>query len=85
MEPDGTAVDRAAAARRIVEEVAARGAFYEAVGIVDGGVGGGDPTSADERFSVRYDDAHCRAEAARMAAIVDAVADGRADPEWDGR
>ncbi len=85
MHSDGSPVDRAAAARRIVDEVAARGAFYEAVGIVQGGVGGGDPASADERFSAGYDDAHCRAEAARMAAIVDAAADGRADPDWDAR
>ncbi|WP_447002229.1 hypothetical protein ACRAKI_21095 [Saccharothrix isguenensis] len=88
--PDGSPVNRVAAARRIVDEVVSRSVFYEAVGIVEGGVGGGDPASADERFSARYDDAHCRAEAARMAAIVDAAADGRADPDWadpdwDGR
>ncbi|XVS62213.1 hypothetical protein ACQPYE_28620 [Actinosynnema sp. CA-299493] len=83
--PDGSPVDRAAAARRIVDEVVSRGGLYEAVGIIQGGVGGGDPTSADERFSARYDDEHCRVEAARMAAIVDAAAEGRADPDWDGR
>ncbi|MEU4805040.1 hypothetical protein [Actinosynnema sp. NPDC023587] len=83
--PDGSSADRVAAARRIVDEVVNRGAFYEAVGIVAGGVGGGDPASADERFSAGYDDLRCRAEAARIAAIVDAAADGRADPDWDGR
>ncbi|GAA1332150.1 hypothetical protein GCM10009660_06360 [Catellatospora bangladeshensis] len=83
--PAGSPLDHVAAARRLLAEVVDRGAVYEAVGIVRGGVGGGDPTSAEERFSARYDDAHCRAEAARMAAIVDEAADGRADPDWDGR
>ena len=83
--PDGSRVDRAAASRRIADEVVSRAAFYEAIGIVEGGVGGGDPASADERFAAGYDDAHCRAEASRMAAIVDTAADGRADPDWNGR
>ncbi|MEU4743998.1 hypothetical protein AB0G02_26515 [Actinosynnema sp. NPDC023658] len=78
------AAEQGAAARRVAEDVVRRAELYEAVGIVRGGVGGGDPTSADERFSARYDDAQCTVEAARMAAIVDAAAEGRADPDWGG-
>lgn len=80
----GQAAGYAAAARRVADDVVRRSELYEAVGIVRGGVGGGDPTSADERFSARYDDAECMVEAARMAAIVDAAAERRADPDWGG-
>ena len=77
--PDGSLVDRAAAARRIVDEVVsvARSTRRSASSRAEWC----DPASADERFSARYDDAHCRAEATRMmTAIADAAADG-ADPD----
>lgn len=72
-----------ATARRIAGAVARRGAPHEAVGAVRAW-DGGTARQAGDRFRACEGDERCDAEVARVVAAVDAAADRRAAPEWDG-
>ncbi|TWP43814.1 hypothetical protein FKR81_41995 [Lentzea tibetensis] len=69
-----------AAAQRLVDAVTRRAALHEAVGVVQAW-GGGDVL---ERLCDQHSDAEREAEVARVNAVVDAVAERRADPDWGG-
>lgn len=71
----------AAAAQRILDAIRRRAALHEAVGVVL--VWGGDNRSdVLERLCDRRSEADREAEVARVNAVVDAAAEGRADPDW---
>ncbi|MGC4956083.1 hypothetical protein ACLQ2P_22900 [Actinomadura citrea] len=74
--------EQIAMARRLVHVLARRTAFDEAVGIVSCWQKCG--TVQARRSLVEHENvAGQDAEVARLAAIVDDRADGRADPDWD--
>lgn len=79
-EPSST--DRVASARRITEAVVRRAAVNEGVGVLQCW-SGGDSRQARQELYDRHGVGGPEAEAVRVAAVVDADANGRADPEWD--
>jgi hypothetical protein len=76
--PDPDADALAAAGRRLLDSLAARAAVDEAVGVLQGWQG---CDAAQARDDLTEDTG---AEAARVAAAVDARADGTADPDYGG-
>ncbi|MEV7094966.1 hypothetical protein AB0M80_19225 [Amycolatopsis sp. NPDC051045] len=79
--PDPDADSPAAAGRLLLDSLAARVAVDEAVGILQGWQG-------CDAAQARHDltgGAGLGAEAARVAAVVDARADGTADPDFGDR
>ncbi len=73
MTPTGHDEDRAALAARMVTALSRRTALEEAVGVLRCWH---DCGTAQARLDLVDD------EVARVAAVVDADADGRADPDW---
>jgi hypothetical protein len=71
------------AARRITGSMDRRAALNEAIGAVRAW-DGGTTRQAGARFRACDGDVQRDAEVARVAAELDATADRRADPEWEG-
>jgi hypothetical protein len=74
--------EQIAVARRLSHALARQTAFDEAVGIVSCWQGCG-PVQARRNLVGHDGAAEQDAEVDRLAALVDARADGRADPDWD--
>jgi hypothetical protein len=69
-------------ARRVTHAVVRQTAFDEAVGVESCRQSCG-PVQARRNLVERDGSAEREAEVDRLAALVDARADGRADPDWD--
>jgi hypothetical protein len=81
--PDPGADSLAAAGRRLLDSLAGRAAVNEAVGVLRGWQGC-DAAQARDDLTGDTGAAGLGAGAARVAAAVDARADGTADPDYGG-
>ncbi|ADJ48273.1 hypothetical protein AMES_6448 [Amycolatopsis mediterranei S699] len=81
--PDPDTGSLAAAGRRLLDSLARRVAVDEAVGVLQGWQGC-DAAQARGELTEDAGDVGLGAEAARVAAAVDAQADGTADPDYGG-
>jgi hypothetical protein len=81
--PDPDADSHASAGRRLLDSLAVRAAVNEAVGVLQGWQGC-DAAQARDELTGGTGVSGLGAEAARVAAAVDAQADGTADPDYGG-
>ncbi|MEV6828238.1 hypothetical protein [Amycolatopsis sp. NPDC051102] len=81
--PDPDAGSLPAAGRRLLDSLARRAAVDEAIGVLQGWQGC-DAAQARDELTEDTGEAGLAAEAARVAAAVDARADGTADPDYGG-
>ncbi|WP_378059178.1 hypothetical protein [Actinophytocola glycyrrhizae] len=82
MTPPSDGFEPSAVARRLTGSLARRAAREEAVGVVSSWQHC-DTTQARNDLVARGRLDGQDAEVARVVAIIDAVADGRGDPDWD--